>query len=130
MPRTAVRMGFSRWRSRKFNEKAQKQGPQKMAKYICVGAPLLILCVLLARLAFAKNGFLKIKRIFAETTANVVPNGRGSKTHFCTVGFEIDHLTSASNIVPKSFSLNWHFLSNSPSRRQAELFYFSCLSLF
>ena len=59
-----------------------------------------------------------------------MPNGRGSKTHFCTVGFEIGHLTSASNIVPKYFSLNWHFLSHSFRRRLGELFYFSCLFFF
>ena len=33
-------------------------------------------------------------------------------------------------MVPKYFSLNWHFLSHSPSRRQGELFYFSCLFPF
>ena len=60
MSRTAGRMGFSGLWSRNFDGKAQNQGPGKMAKYICVGAPLLILCVLVARLDFAKNGFLKI----------------------------------------------------------------------
>ena len=62
MPRTAGRMGFSGLRSPNFDGKAQNQGPGKMAKYICVGAPLLILCVLVARLDFAKNGFLKIDK--------------------------------------------------------------------
>ena len=32
------------------------------------------------------------------------------KPIFCTVGFEIGHLRSASNIVPIYFCLNWHFL--------------------
>ena len=62
MPRTAGRMGFSGSRPRNFDGKAQNQGPGKMAKYICVGAPLLILCVLVGRLNFAKNGFLKIDK--------------------------------------------------------------------
>ena len=60
MPRTAGRMGFSGSRSRNFYGNAQNQGPGKMAKYICVGAPLLILCVFVARLAFARNGVFKI----------------------------------------------------------------------
>ena len=62
MPRTAGRMGFSGLRSRNFDGKVQNQGPGKMAKYICVGVPLLILCVLVACLDFAKNGFLKIDK--------------------------------------------------------------------
>ena len=79
---------------------------------------------------FRQKRVFQKRAIFAETTANVVPNGRGSKTHFCTVGFEIGHLTSASNIVPKYFSLNWHFLSHSSRRRLGELFYFLAFSLF
>ena len=79
---------------------------------------------------FRQKRVFENRAIFAETTENVVPNGRGSKTHFCTVGFEIGHLRSASNIVPKYFSLSWHFLSHSPSRRQAQLFYLSCLFPF
>ena len=130
MPRTAGRMGFSGLRSRNFDGKAQNQGPGKMAKYICVGAPLLILCVLVACLDFAQKRVFENRQIFAETTENVVPNCRGSKTHSCTVGFEIGHLRSGSNMVPKYFSLNWHFLSHSPSRRQGELSYFSCLFPF
>ena len=60
MPRTAGRMSFWGSRSRNLYGKAQNQGPGKMAKYICVGAPLLILCVFVARLAFATNGVFKI----------------------------------------------------------------------
>ena len=67
MPRTAGRMGFSGLRSRNFDGKAQNQGPGKLAKYICVGAPLLIWCFLVARLDFAKNGFLEIDKFSLKT---------------------------------------------------------------
>ena len=51
-----------------------------------------------------KRGFQN-RQFFAETTENVVRNGRGAKTHFCTVGFEIGHLRIGSNMVPKIFLL-------------------------
>ena len=87
MPRTAGRMRFWGSQSRNFHGKAQNQGPGKMAKYICVGAPLLILCVFVARLAFAKNGVFKIDNFSLKPL----------KTQCETV-----------TVVPKYFSLNWH----------------------
>ena len=114
----------------KIRRKGPKAGTSKSGQiYLCWRAPPHFVRFV-GSPGFRQKRVFENRAIFAETTANVVPNGRGSKTHFCTVGFEIDHLTSASNIVPKYFSLNWHFLSHSPSRRQAELFYFSCLFPF
>ena len=49
---------------------------------------------------------------------------------FCTLGFEIGHLTSASNIVPIYFCFDWHFLSHWPWSRLGHLFYLSCLFPF
>ena len=84
MPRTAGRMSFSGCRSEIFDGKAQNQGPGKMAKYICVGAPLLIfVCVCVGGApGFRQNRVFENRQIFAETTENVVPNCRGSETHF------------------------------------------------
>ena len=114
----------------KLQWKGPKAGTSKNGQiYLCWRAPPHFVRFVGAP-GFRQKRVFENRAIFAETTENVVPNGRGSKTHFCTVGFEIGHLTSASNIVPKYFSLNWHFLSHSPSRRQAELFYFSCLFPF
>ena len=114
----------------KIQWKGPKAGTSKNGQiYLCWRAPPHFVRFVGAP-GFRQKRVFENRAIFAETTENVVPNGRGSKTHFCTVGFEIGHLTSASNIVPKYFSLNWHFLSHSPSRRQAELFYFSCLFPF
>ena len=114
----------------KIRWKGPKPGTWKTGKkYLCWRAPPHFVRFGGAP-GFRQKRVFENRAIFAEATENVVPNGRGSKTHFCTVGFEIGHLRSASNIVPKYFSLNWHFLSHSPSRRQAELFYFSCLFPF
>ena len=118
--------GFFRFAVSKFRWKGPKPGTWKNGKiYLCWRAPSHFVRFGGAP-GFRQKRVFENRQIFAETTENVVRNGRGSKTHFCTVGFEIGHLRSGSNIVPKYFSLNWHFLSHSPSRRQGELFYFSC----
>ena len=130
MPRTAGRMGFSGCRSENFDGKAQNQWPGKMAKYICVGAPLLIFVFFGGAPGFRQNGFLKIDKFSLKPLKNVVPNCRGSKTHFGALGSGTSHVRSGSNMVPKYFSLNWHFLSHSPSKWQGELFRFSCLFPF
>ena len=130
LPRTAGRMGFSGCRSEHFDGKAQNQGPGKMAKYICVGAPLLIFVFFGGAPGFRQNRVFENRQIFAETTENVVPNCRGSKTHFGALGSGTSNVRNGSNMVPKYFSLNGHFLSHSPSRTRGELFYFSCLFPF
>ena len=76
MPRTAGKMGFSGCRSENF---AQNQGPGKMAKHICVGAPLLIFVFFGGAPGFHQKRVFENRQIFAETTENVVPNCRGSK---------------------------------------------------
>ena len=53
---------------------------------------------------FAQNRRFWNRQFFTETTVNVVPNCRGCKTHFCTVGSEISHVRSGSNIAPKNIS--------------------------
>ena len=119
--------GFFGFAVSKFLWKGPKPGTWKNGKiYLCWRAPPHFVRFRGAPGFRQKRGFQN-RPIFAETTENVVRNGRGAKTHFCTVGFEIGHLRSGSNMVPKYFSLNWHFLSHSPSRRQGDLFYFSCL---
>ena len=110
----------------KFRWKGQKPGTWKNGKiYLCWRAPPHC-CFLVARLDSRQKRVFENRQIFAETTENVVPNCRGSKTHFGALGSGTSHVKSGSNMVPKYFSLNWHFLSHSPSRRQGELFYFSC----
>ena len=100
MPRTAGRMGFSGLRSRKFRCEGPKPGTWKNGKiYLCWRAPPHFVRFSGAP-GFRQKRVFENRQIFAETTENVVPNGRGSKTHFCTVGFEIGHLRSGSNIVP------------------------------
>ena len=110
-----------------FMKNPKNQGLRKMAKFISVGAPILIFVFFGGSPGFCQNRVFENQQIFVETIVNVVPNGRGCKTHFCKVGSEIGHVRSGSNMVPKYF-LNWHFLSHSPSRRQGELF-FLALSL-
>ena len=129
MPRTAGKMGFSGCRSENFDGKAQNQGLGKMAKYICVGAPLLTFVFFGGAPGFRQKRAFDNRRIFAETTENVVPNCCGSKTHFGALGSGTSHVRSGSNMVPKYFSLSWHFLSHSPSRRQGKLFHFFAFSL-
>ena len=119
--------GFFRFAVSKFRWKGPKPGTWKNGKiYLCWRAPPHFVRFSGAP-GFRQKRVFENRQIFAETTENVVPNGRGSKTHFCTVGFEIGHLRSGSNIVLIYFCFDWHFLSHSPSRRQGELFHFSCL---
>ena len=132
--RIAFQIFWGGLRMRNFAENAIKGGfsifPGKMAKYICVGAPPPHFARFGGAPGFRQKRVFENRQIFAETTENVVRNGRGSKTHFCTVGLEIGHLRSGSNIVPIYFCFDWHFLSHSPRRGLGELFYFSCFSLF
>ena len=120
--------GFFRLLVWKFRWKGPKPGTWKNGKiYLCWRAPPHF-CVFWWRAWISpKTGFWKPTQTFAETTENVVPNCRGSKTHFGALGSGTSHVRSGSNMVPKYFSLNWLFLSHSPSRRQGELFHFSCL---
>ena len=114
MPRTAGRNGFFRFAVSKFRWKGPKPGTWKNGKiYLCWRAPPHFVRFGGAP-GFRQKRVFENRQIFAETTENVVRNGRGSKTHFCTVGFEIGHLRSGSNIVPIYFCFDWHFLSHSP----------------
>ena len=64
MPRTSGRMGFSGCWSEDFDGKAQNQGPGKMAKYICVGAPLLIFMFFGGAPGFCKKQVFENRQIF------------------------------------------------------------------
>ena len=119
--------GFFRLMVLKWRCKAPKQGPRKMTKFICVGAPLLIFLFFWGAPGCRQNRVFQNGQIFAETTVNVVLNCRGCKTHFCTVGSEIGHVRSGNTMVPKHVVLNLHFFSHSPTRRQGKLFHFFCL---
>ena len=79
MPRTVGRMGFSGCRSENFDGKAQNQGPGKMAKHICVGAPLVVFVFFGGTAGFRQKRVFENRPIFAEPTENVVPNCRVSK---------------------------------------------------
>ena len=128
MPRTAGRIGFSGFGSWNGHEKPQNQGPRKWQHLFLLARPSSF-CVFWWRAWISpKSGFWKSAHFRWNHHVNVVPNGRGCKTHLCTLGSEIDHVRSASNMVPKYFFLNWHFLSHSPSRRQGELFHFFSFS--
>ena len=50
-----------------WNGKAQNQGPGKMAKYICVGAPLLIFVFFGGAPGFRQKRVFENRQIFAET---------------------------------------------------------------
>ena len=127
MPRTAGKMGFQVSDLEMAMKNPKNPGLRKMAKFIPVGAPILIFVFFCGAPGFRQNRVFENRQVFAETTVNVVPNGRGCNTHFCTVRSEMGHVRSGSNMVPKYFFLRWHFLSHSPSRRQGELFPLFCL---
>ena len=110
-------------------ERPKTRDLEKWQNIFVLARPSSFLCFLVARLDFAKNGLLKIDEFSLKPTENVVPNCRGSKTHFGALGSGTSHVKSGSNMVPKYFSLNWRFLVHSPSRRQGELFHFLAFSL-
>ena len=67
---------------KKINEKAQNQGPQKMAQiYLSWRAPPHFVRFFGAP-GFRQKRVFEIRRIFAETTANVVPKWSGLENPF------------------------------------------------
>ena len=129
MPRTAGKMGSSGFRSWNGHTKLQNQGPQKMAKFISWAAPIFIFVFFGVTPRFHKKRVFENRPIFAETTGNIVPNGRGCTRNFCTGGSEISHVRSGSNMVPKNIFSHLHLLFHSPSSPQGELFHFLAFSL-
>ena len=127
MPRNCGENGFFRFAVSKFRWKGPKPGTWKNGKiYLCWRAPPHFVRFSGAP-GFRQKRVFENRQIFAETTEKVVPNGRGSKTHFCTVGFEIGHLRSGSNIARYiSASIGTSFPIHLQENK-GELFHFSCL---